>query len=1411
MSPDPLSLHYARDTSTQIRERPIHTEWNPDEGYQTKTDSDHVTSFVDVSAEPCTRGRHADTSTNGPGFLPSNLHDLSSPSTAPSPHVEAPENDRQLSSPLSSPTGSPGAQSTGSLLRPLSANKPTSAQKATRETATNEPQRPDDKGGAPVRQLRQRKAVQLAPYSTEFSKFASLANKNSWEGIISAGLKEAFLEKERAKAESQKRQRDLSDEWLVHGNEDEEEQEADFSEPSSGPSSPRRQRRSTPAVNAELITHPSASSEKYSRSRREREWDPIANRLKAARKPSDVYRRVVRSSHPSSSRITIEDLERSAIRRASRRSEKRASNNETVKAVKHADTAARAAQVSKARKAGLLPSDVESSSSERENRSSRKRQATSQARPSADGSAAAVTTVIESSETDESVSDRPLGSDSPDRPIATRKDRFTLKGKRKRAAMFMMPAVALKKAEADLRLMEREMAEGKQIRLEELDDDEATNDAVPKSAKAKKRWRPQNTNRPFRYVTELSTDESDSGASRDGSPADDDDETQAAMHVWANMAAGKTQAAQDTSNQYWDKVIGRILLRRDRKARTAATRRRRKPGKKSDRSGKEHQQPADDGRRSFKPPSRSKQSTIAQHFVAPVYLDTADRLFEHCRSQSAVNRVAPRSKDQSKAFWRVLAGPTSTLSHVSEAVSTKATAEVVDTPTAASVHTPIGCLSENTDATSKFARFSFDYNIERLPAGLKFASSSYLAAGCLHEHLCHLKGEPTFSVPDPVAPFGIRLDNAMSSEVLLQILPRLMDCMYEYTIGEIASVNLHGSVNQALRFLGYYGLVWHFQDSAYATVRSAIFEQLSSLETRLDTYLAEVDDVDSILSSSMIAIKWAMFEITTLAYAVIYRHADAASKEAARHHILETMTYLVQSLLQSSPAKLASKLREITSLDQSDDVQILVEDIYCETWVCLINVCTVTQNIAGYEFLSLGSFWHTVEHCLNEAAIEQSLHPIVRGEASSFVAMLLCAISQFNASGESIATPQMSAHWPIISQALDNIKSQDFAHAYSAMSSPNRARISRYIWTVFARILHMSTRWEWPILDQGKLVGKMFDILDSRQLQDFTIEGEADFPAFLSNFSGKISTEIDHDDTVFHLFLRILSQAAFECNRQNDRKSTMTLARIAMRIMPMREYLQYGRHNITGKNLDRSVLVNHCALLIVLAIVDPSTAERRFAKLKTVLDFAGSDARARQDYLKAIMFIGIVYKVRGIDLSPVLSWLSHTADYLCSSYSQCAKRRAALLAVKRKAGSNLKNGQHHSSTTVLKHASAPLPDVTVDMEIQLVNRDMAEMAVMEGLLLGAVQQIMLVKPADDATITVTYPCLDYLNTGMVTACYEGAAVVLTYNFIGSLDYAGLVFTYGTRSCCRLAGFTVYPTISPAAQRMRRTHSSMAAG
>lgn len=1341
-----------------------------DEGYQTRTDSDHVPVLEDVSIE-----QTSFSAIWSPRLFSSQRSkQLSTPSSSDSSGLPPPLSvktrrhtlDRvRQGSPASSsssdePPSSPAIQVARSRSRQSS---PKSANVSAADSPSSKPVESNGHSlladAAPVRQFRQRKPVQLAPYSTEFTKFASIATKNSWEGIVSAGLRQAFIEREAQNAEPSSRKRTATDDWLVQ---EEDEAESGYSEPDPEEVS-RDRREDEDGVRKPLRpVQPNANSvERYSRTHKEREWDPIANRLKASTK-TPLHKAVARgaesaSHRASSSRITLEDYDEkrahSRKRKLHEHAQARARQPKSNTTVQPGPS--RSKQTARARESGLLPSDVDSSSSEHEHRGSRftsgsntLRHVKQHRRDHAESRRRdAVTRIDSDSDTGSSSSSIVRGDDgeSPERPLAPTKDRYTLKGKRRRAAMTMMPAVAFKRAQADLKLMEQEIDEGKQLRLEYDDNDGSQETAENAAARAKTRWAPKNANRPFRYVTELSSD-SDSDVEYVATERENgDEETQAAMQAWTAVAAGRKpqqpSSRESVTSSDWNNVIGRILSRSTHERQLGRSRK-----TPSDTKSALTREKSKKNSKPCSKPRIDKQSSLRQHFLPPVYLDSTDRLSDCISVKPTHFRTSRHRQEDRRIFWDAIMQDTT---RIEEAAPTVRAPVVPYAVPAVEPVTPANVVQFGDAESFRYARFSCDFDLQRLPSGRILAASTYLRSGLLKSLLQQLQNAQVRSdAPCTVAPFGISLDSDMDPDVLLEMLPRIVEHIFQDITNDTPCTHLMHAAGQAIHFVATYTTRLLHREIDTNRGR-ALLKQLLDLEERLEEFAVEKAEVSAGLIDNMISFKWHMLALAIESYGVKETFTNLVQRETARQVITEGFITLVGLLLDSGLSSVSKVLTELLSstLDEHDCDSTVARPLSTEVWVSILHLSFAGEKSTKFGFLNSDFIWTVIEQRLNENAMQQKMHPILRGEIAACTCMTLCALSQFSELGEIQLLPRLKAFWPILHCAVDSINIAEITQSFATLPSTSRTRLSRYIWTFFSRSLIMCTRWNWQIRDQGKLIGKLFDILNARQLEDFSIDGEADFPAFVTAFDGQIAGDLDKEDTAFHIFLRLLAQVGRECNEEGTPKAKAALARMAMRIMPMREQLPYPRQSDHTNRLHRSVLVNHCALFITLAAVDPSTSERRFAKLKTILNFEDSDVRARQDYLKAIMYLGIVYRKKALPTAPILSWLTHTANYLRETYGKCARRRVTLQGHLKKAAT-FQQPVNGSRGDVSKKEQIEQAIAGAEQELTVVTGQMGETAVMEALLLGAVTNIMIVQP--EVELESKYPSLGFLDKGEYT-------------------------------------------------------------
>jgi hypothetical protein len=788
-----------------------------------------------------------------------------------------------------------------------------------------------------------------------------------------------------------------------------------------------------------------------------------------------------------------------------------------------------------------------------------------------------------------------------------------------------------------------------------------------------------------------------------------------------------------TGKGYWNKVIGNILVR-DKLERQ---------GDVKTKAKRKHKQTSGSSRQAVatlvngtSAPKRAlpRQRRVDQFYVAPTHLDDADSLFAAVPLRT-VGHAGHWKSHQRRSFRRQIENTDTAPQRLSNQIPLAALQKSRPLETSS---LDLNDVWSGTGAS--YSRFSFDFDIQPLLLGTTFPPNSYIGKGYLNELI-----KPITQADLPrrrtAVPFGIQLDNEMEAEVFLSFLPRVCDAIYEECVSESPPADLlNSSTGEALRFTVCYLSGGMGNESTSADTEDRTLAELEHVESRLNAWMSNTD-MASPACRNLLIFKWYMLELAYRRYSQQHgRDAHTFAAEEAAAQFLDRLGDLTQVLINlglREPMKAVHALRETSEADTR-----CVSDLVCEIWVCIIHLFISAPPDMQIGILSQRNFWSVIEcHC-NQNAADMDLHPILKGELDCYTAMALSCLSQFSINGLATSQVGLREHWQFYHTSIDRIKPQEFAKSYSTMSNTGRTRASRYIWTLYARCLLLSTRWEWQLLEQSKLVGKLYEILNARELQDMSIEGQADFPSFLADYAGAVGTTIERDDTVFRLLLRIIARVALEARANGSQAALGILNRLTIRITPMREQLSYPRKAVAGYiRKPRSVLVNHYSLHVLLAAVDATNAAKRFIKFKAILNLNDADTRAWQDCLRAVTYLGIVYLARGMDITPITAWLADLAVQLRNRYGQLLRQRTSL------AGTGMeRNVALASKWNASKGAAIASTDNAASTKAALAKlaQEMGENAIMMGILLGAVQQ--LIKATSGETETA-YPSLSLLNAG----------------------------------------------------------------
>ncbi|GAA5931636.1 hypothetical protein JCM10213_003163 [Rhodosporidiobolus nylandii] len=836
-------------------------------------------------------------------------------------------------------------------------------------------------------------------------------------------------------------------------------------------------------------------------------------------------------------------------------------------------------------------------------------------------------------------------SQSPER---LKPSRLELGTKRKRALGAMMPAVFMKKAQADLKLMQKERVAGDYSSGSELNSGDEEALVREKRNRAKRRNNPRLLEEPMHFEGDAFTDESgeDPDRSDDGLDAAQDEEAEDdAVGMWLKSFAPRKGAVGGGGDE---DIVDRFLKRAKRptKPRAKGAKRQAGAGGGTKEKGKNKEMSRKDKQRrearhedgvyvvgggGRPPPSASRRRLKA------IQLDTDEAVFSFAGLR---NEGAPGSDD--------------------EVVIVSATAPRAASPVQADRQPSLGFPAPATAASvavhgetwATFGKFSHDFGISRLASGVQLDSpDSFVKNGHLFS-LVDPAGLPSSAFFADTLAFS--LSSLAAPDAVSALLPPLCDAIFDSLspVGGQDEANLPlGEIGAALRFFGHYVSTQlpTSASSERSSLGTSLLAQLDRLGSRLDA-VAGSGAAAKTLRRSRILLAWYAVDLAARLQRV------CGPELVTSERLLRLATALIRRLVQHRADRTMKSLRAV--MESASEASLNVADVTVEAWLGLISLALKASEFGEAAF-GQGDLWRiALEETRATLGLAAST-ALGAGEVLSYTTMMLCAISQFSPSGISTSTPRLQAFWPAAMQTLEAIQPAALAAPDHALSSTAVARRDRYLWTLFARCLVFVERWGWSINGREELLPRLFDLLNARRLSDLTTETRGDIPAFLQNLAEFGDVRLDPSaDTAFSIFLKLVIAAARTIPSSTDaekRRYSAQLTRLFVRLAPMSS----STWSRTSSELTRSpsILVNHYSLHLTFAMLLPSAAAQRVEHARRLLDFANVDEEARKTCIRAILHFGLAFRYGELSLAPVVEWFGEVMSTLSKEYVEVERQR----------------------------------------------------------------------------------------------------------------------------------------------------------
>ncbi|EJD43733.1 hypothetical protein AURDEDRAFT_185329 [Auricularia subglabra TFB-10046 SS5] len=606
------------------------------------------------------------------------------------------------------------------------------------------------------------------------------------------------------------------------------------------------------------------------------------------------------------------------------------------------------------------------------------------------------------------------------------------------------------------------------------------------------------------------------------------------------------------------------------------------------------------------------------------------------------------------------------------------------------------------ERTALRLELSLNFDIPCVPAGLKFAETTYIGKGKLFE-LCTLISNPSTALIPPVICFfrQLELNPGLSFDAFCQLLPTALDAVRNWIVS-LAHDDLQDNTNDAQ--VVYYFIARYFSccarpEALYATLA----EQVGAFTMRLE------DSMPGETTPQLLDALWFGVEIMARVCYLPALRSDpnhvAANFQQLRGSITQLMARLLDFGLEETmlPIQTAKNAEEADAAFQATDSA----EKALECWVCLINL---VRKAPPEPDCSLGSFWDVLRDRLVDAA--EGKNSYESSELMWCAIFSVCAIAQFTEHGFSTTNHRTEYGWQVVLCALKRIRLA--ADEKTTTNLQILRRRDRIIRLVVRRCFVLCVQWKWKLHDAYQLFNELARIFRSRNYGDLLCD-ISDFPGFINKHDvGLLKNYEFKNDTAFAIFLKLTVLASEHLDEANIDK-TKALRRIISLVTPMSSPTFTKASPPTGQQL--SMLFNRISVVVVGFFVEPTEANARkcVAKVKTFVNFSTADVASRKAIIRAMMHLAIMHRHFNFPLDVIRKWFAETTTVLLDEW------RALDLSAKSKPGASSATG------------------VDVKVERQDVSLCM-------WLVLGALRTIMQT-PNMTPTIPATpsYPDPEFLN------------------------------------------------------------------
>lgn len=517
---------------------------------------------------------------------------------------------------------------------------------------------------------------------------------------------------------------------------------------------------------------------------------------------------------------------------------------------------------------------------------------------------------------------------------------------------------------------------------------------------------------------------------------------------------------------------------------------------------------------------------------------------------------------------------------------------------------------------ANFDRFPVDFDITPLPSGVHLAYASIPGSGQLVEFLSSLENgvRADDEGPKPHRSYGVDLSSTMASEELLAVLPVLVDGMHTAIVEFADGISVRKPDLTPFDFVRFALL------RCDETSRAKAHSHFQILGDRLDNINLSGDKASRPALEQVALARYRLLELALLL-------DDATVPLAATNLIRLLLIYGFDRTM-----------RPIRRLLRGDADSPEIADWSVALWVSAVHALAGHDRKNGAD----GTFGDALSDAL-EHRFRNEAGPLA-AERIWFMVFGLCALSQFGANGIIGAQYTAFPRWSLVKRAIGLIK---ITHSQEAEEAAHRNQLQgrdRYIKTMVARCLRLSSTWRWSF-DRSSFSVATRDlgaVFKERGQRNLPTEPPADFPDFISRFDISLTAEDENTRhaSAFELYLRLACVAASDIIGSAEalaeaQQAERDVQRLIMSIFPLSAVPFTRASPPTLRQL--GALTNRYSTMVVACYFSPSLLPWLLANSLKWLSFDAADFDSRQVCIRGLMYLAVACRHHNHSLDTVVA------------------------------------------------------------------------------------------------------------------------------------------------------------------------------